>query len=284
MSENKDQMSFLDHLEELRWHIVRSLIAIIVLAVVAFIFSQYIFNYVILAPNTPEFITNRWFALLAEKTNTPALAINNTSFEIINITMAGQFTTHIKVSLVVGLVLSFPYIFYEFWKFISPALYEEERKYSGGALIFTSILFFLGVMFGYFLIVPLSVDFLGHYIVSNLVVNQISLGSYIGTVTSISLASGVIFELPIIIYFLSKVGLVNPKGLKTYRRHAVVAIVFVSAIITPPDIYSQILVSLPLLVLYEAGIVISRRVEKKKQKEEQEEDENKPRKKAYFEE
>ncbi len=268
MSENKDQMTFLDHLEELRWHIVRSLAAIVILAVVAFIFSQYIFDYIILAPNTPEFFTNRMLALLAEKTNTPALAINSTSFEIINITMAGQFTTHIRVSMVTGLVLGFPYIFYEFWRFISPALYEEERKYSGGALLFTSLLFFAGVLFGYYVIVPLSVNFLGHYNVSDTVVNQISLRSYIGTVTSISLATGIIFELPMIIYFLSKVGLVTPKGLKTYRRHAIVAIVFVSAVITPPDIFSQVLVSLPLLVLYEAGIVISRRVEKRREREE----------------
>lgn len=271
MSETKDQMTFLDHLEELRWHIVRSLVAIVLLAVVAFLFSQYIFDYIILAPNTPAFYTNRMLALLAEKLNTPALAINKTSFEIINITMAGQFTTHIRVSLITGLILGFPYVFYEFWKFLSPALYEEERKYSGGALIFTSLLFFTGVMFGYYLIVPLSVNFLGHYNVSDTVVNQISLGSYIGTVTTISLASGIIFELPMIIYFLSKVGLVTPKGLKQYRRHAIVAIVFMSAIITPPDVFSQILVSFPLFILYEAGIIISRRVEKRREREEIEE-------------
>lgn len=271
MSEAKEQMSFLDHLEELRWHIVRGLLAIILLAIAAFIFHNFIFDNIILAPNTPEFFTNAFLAHLADILNTPALAINKTSFEIININMAGQFTTHIRVSIVVGLILGFPYIFYEFWKFISPALHDDERKYSGGALFFTSFLFFLGVLFGYFLIVPLSVNFLGHYNVSAMVVNQINLGSYISTVTTISLASGIIFELPIVIYFLSKVGLVEPKGLKTYRRHAVVAIVLLSAIITPPDIFSQILVSLPLLVLYEVGIVISGRVLKKREQEELEE-------------
>lgn len=271
MSEGNEQMSFLDHLEELRWHIVRSLIAIVILAILAFVFHNFIFDYIILAPNTPEFFTNALLANLAEKLDTPALAINKTSFHIININMAGQFTTHIRVSIIAGLILGFPYLFYEFWKFISPALYDNERKHSGGAFFFTSFLFFLGVVFGYFVIVPLSVNFLGHYNVSSMVVNQINLSSYISTVTTISLAAGIIFELPIIIYFLSKVGLVTPKGLKTYRRHSVVAIVLLSAIITPPDIFSQILVSLPLLILYEVGIVISRRVLKRKEREEQEE-------------
>ena len=259
------EMSFLDHLEELRWHIIRSLAALVVFAVLAFIFKNIIFDKIILAPKMPEFWTNRMLAGIADLLNMPALKINQDPFQIININMAGQFTTHIRVSLATGLVLGFPYLIYELWKFISPALYEKERKSSRGGLFYTSLLFFMGVLFGYYLIVPLSVHFLGGYNVSSQVLNQINLQSYIGTVTSVVLASGLIFELPVLIYFLSKMGLVTPQWLKKYRRHAVVITLLVAAIITPPDIFSQILVCLPLLVLYEAGIIISKRVNKKRE-------------------
>ncbi|MFC0875170.1 twin-arginine translocase subunit TatC [Saccharicrinis sp. FJH2] len=259
------EMSFLDHLEELRWHIIRSLGALVVFAILAFLFKNIIFDKIILAPKMPEFWTNRMMARAADFLHMPALKINQDPFQIINISMAGQFTTHIKVSLSVGLILGFPYLIYELWKFISPALYENERKNSRGGLFYTSLLFFMGVLFGYFLIVPLSVHFLGGYHVSDQVQNQINLQSYIGTVTSVVLAAGLIFELPVLIYFLSKIGIVTPQWLKKYRRHAIVVTLLVAAIITPPDIFSQVLVCLPLIVLYEAGIVISRRVNKKRE-------------------
>jgi sec-independent protein translocase protein TatC len=238
--------------------------ALMVFAILAFVFKNIIFDKIILAPKMPEFWTNRMMVKAADFLHMPVLKINQVPFQIININMAGQFTTHIKVSLSVGLILGFPYLIYELWKFISPALYERERKNSRGGLVYTSLLFFIGVLFGYFLIVPLSVHFLGGYHVSDQVLNQINLQSYIGTVTSVVMAAGIIFELPILIYFLSKMGLVTPKLLKKYRRHAVVIILLLAAIITPPDIFSQVLVCLPLIVLYEAGIVISRRVNKKR--------------------
>lgn len=260
---NKD-MTFLDHLEDLRWHIIRSLVVVILVAIAAFIFSDFIFNTIILAPKTPEFWTNRMMALAADFLHMPVLKINQQPFQVININMSGQFTTHIKVSLTTGVVVGFPYLIYELWRFISPALYDKEKKHSRGGIFYTSLLFFAGVLFGYYLIVPLSVHFLGGYNVSDQVLNNINLGSYIGTVTSIVLATGVIFELPVVIYFLSKIGLVTPAWLKKYRRHAFVVTLLVSAIITPPDVFSQILVCLPLILLYEAGIIISRRVEKKR--------------------
>lgn len=259
-------MSFLDHLEELRWHIIRSLGALMVFAVLAFLFKNIIFDHIILAPKMPDFWTNRMLVKVADFLNMPALKINQDPFQIININMAGQFTTHIKVSLSVGLILGFPYLIYELWRFISPALYDKERKNSRGSLFYTSVLFFTGVLFGFYLIVPLSVHFLGGYNVSDQVINQINLQSYIGTVSSVVLASGIIFELPVLIYFLSKMGLVTPAWLKKYRRHAIVVTLLLSAIITPPDIFSQILVCLPLVVLYEAGIIISRRVNNKREK------------------
>jgi len=263
----ENEMTFLEHLEELRWHIIRSIIAICVFAMAAFLYKEIIFDGIILAPRNPSFFTNTLLCRLGEITNIKALCINSKPFELINIKMAGQFTTHITISIISGLILAFPYIFWEFWRFMKPALYENETSKARGAVFFSSVLFLSGVLFGYFVVVPLSINFLGTYSVSAEVGNQIYLASYIGTVTSISLSSGLVFELPIVIYFLSRIGLVTPEFLKKYRRHSIIVIMIISAIITPPDIFSQVLVSLPLLVLYEAGIIISRRVEKRRKKE-----------------
>lgn len=265
--QEENQMSFLEHLEVLRWHLMRSVIAVLVFAVAAFIFYDFIFDYLILAPKNPDFFTNRMFARVAEFTGVEALKINTAPFQVININMAGQFATHISVSLVAGIIASFPYIFYEFWCFIKPALYTNEKKHARGSIFYTSFLFALGVLFGYYLITPLSVHFLGSYSVSDQVMNQINLKSYISSITSIVLASGVIFELPVLIFFLSKIGLVTPDFLKKYRKHSVVLILILSAIITPPDIFSQVLVCLPLMLLYEIGIKISKRIQKKQQAE-----------------
>ncbi|MFA8434002.1 MAG: twin-arginine translocase subunit TatC [Marinifilaceae bacterium] len=261
----ENEMSFLEHLEVLRWHLVRSFIAVFIFAIVAFAFYDIIFDKIILAPKNSEFFTNRVLAKLGELVNVPALAINQTPFQVININLAGQFATHISVSLVVGLILGFPYLFFEFWQFVKPALYSNEKKHARGSIFYTSFLFAAGVLFGYYIITPLSVHFLGSYNVSDQVLNQINLKSYISSVTSIVLASGVIFELPVLIFFLSKIGLVTPQFLKKYRKHSVILILILSAIITPPDVFSQILVCLPLMVLYEIGIGISKRVYKKQQ-------------------
>ena len=260
---NNSEMSFLDHLEELRWHIVRSILAILVFAIVAFIFHTAIFDQVLLAPKTEGFITNRLLCAFGQIVHTDKLCINTNPLSIISIKMAGQFSTHIKVSIIIGIIIAFPYIFAEFWSFMKPALHKKEKKLARGAIFFSSLLFFLGVLFGYFIIVPLSVHFLGSYSVSSQVSNQINLISYIGTVTSVVMASGILFELPVLVYFLSKTGLVTPQFLRKYRKHSLVIILALSAIITPPDIFSQVLVSLPLLVLYEVGIAISKRIVKK---------------------
>lgn len=257
---SQDEMSFLEHLEELRWHIVRSVLAVFLIAIVAFIYHETIFDSLILAPKNPEFLTNRLLCKLGERVNIAALCINSNPFQIINIKMAGQFTTHITVSLIAGVILAFPYIFYEFWLFFKPALYSSERQHARGAVFFASLLFILGILFGYLVIVPLSVHFLGSYNVSDEVTNQINLISYIGTITSITLASGIVFELPIISYFLTKIGLITPAFMRKYRKHSLVIILILAAVITPPDIFSQVLVSIPLLFLYEVGIFVSGRV------------------------
>jgi sec-independent protein translocase protein TatC len=170
------------------------------------------------------------------------------------------------VSIIAGIIISFPYIFFEIWRFVAPALYDNEKKYSRGAVFATSLLFMLGILFGYYVIVPLSIHFLGGYHVSGEVANQINLVSYISTVASIVLACGIIFELPVMVFFATKVGLITPEFLKKYRRHAIIVILLLSAVITPPDIFSQVLVAVPIGGLYELGIFISRRIVNKERR------------------
>ncbi len=267
---NEGEMSFLEHLEELRWHIIRSIIAIVVLMIVAFIFKRFLFDHVVLAPKNPDFITNRLLCQLGKIMHTDALCINQKPVNLISIKMSGQITTHIVVAMVAGVILAFPYILWEFWQFFKPALHRNEKEHARGAVLAASTLFFVGVLFGYFALAPLSIHFLTTYQISPDVVNQINVRSFIGTLTSICLATGLVFELPIITFFLTKVGLITPSFLTKYRKHAIVVIFIVAAIITPPDVFSQMLVSIPLLVLYEVGILISKRVMKQKEKQHKE--------------
>lgn len=265
----ENEMSFLEHLEVLRWHIIKALFSILVVAIVAFIFKDILFNKILLAPKSPEFLTNRLLCELGQAVKIPKLCINTVPLELISIKMAGQFSMHIMVSLVAGFVVAFPYVFFQFWKFIVPALYPKEQKVARGAVFVSSLLFMTGILFGYYIITPLSIHFFGSYSVSEAVTNQINLISFVSTIASILLASGIVFELPILVYFLSKIGLITPKFMKKYRKHALVLVLILSAIITPPDIFSQLLVALPLVILYEVGIVISRRIEKRRIKQEE---------------
>ncbi len=258
------EMTFLQHLEELRWHIIRALIAVVVGAIVAFLFKNIIFDQIILAPNNPDFITNRLLCRLAEAVKAPALCINQDPIDLISIKMSGQFTTHINISLVAGLIMAFPYVFWEFWSFFRPALYEKERKYARGAVFMASLLFMTGILFGYFIITPLSINFLGSYRVSDIVANQINITSYISSITSVALSAGITFELPIVVFFLARIGVVTPEFLRQYRRHAIVLVLVVAAVITPPDVFSLVLVTIPLVLLYEVSIFIAARVVRKR--------------------
>ena len=215
---------------------------------------------IILAPKEPGFPTNRWLCQLGEILGLKRICINQDPFDLQTVKMAEQFSMHIIVSLVAGIVVAFPYIFWEFWRFIVPALYEKEKRTASGAVFYTSLLFLLGVAFGYYIIAPISVNFLGNYRVSESMISAATLRSYVQSVTSVVQAAGILFQLPILVYFLSKVGLVTPSFLKKYRRHSIILIVTLSVIITPPDIFSQVLVALPLMILYEIGIAISRRI------------------------
>jgi len=260
------EMSFLDHVEDLRWHLIRSTLAIILTATVAFIFKGIIFDKILFAPKNPDFFTYRFFCKVSQFFGTDGLCIEEIPFAFQSLAMAEQFSVHIWTSITVGFIISFPYIIYEFWKFISPGLYDNERKNARSFIAISSFLFFLGVLFGYYVVTPLSVNFLGNYSVSDAVARNIKIGSYIALVRSSLLASGLIFELPIIIYFLTKMGLVTPSFLKTYRKHALVVVLILAAIITPPDIISQIIVAIPILILYEVSIYISKMVIKREQK------------------
>lgn len=261
------EMSFLEHLEELRWHIIRSIIAIVSFMILAFIFKNFIFGTVILGPKSPEFITNRLLCDFGEMINISALCLNTKSLQLINIKMSGQLTTHIAASIVAGIILAFPVVLWEFWKFFKPALKPNESKYAQGAVFSASMLFFIGVLFGYFMLAPLSIHFLSSYEIDPSVANQINVRSYIGLLSSICLATGLIFELPIVAFFLTKVGILTPVFMRKYRKHSIVVIFIIAAIITPPDIFSQTLVAIPLLLLYEISIIISARVSRQKEKE-----------------
>ena len=260
----KAEMSFLEHLEELRWHIIRSAVAIAFFATLAFVFSRYIFDYVLLAPRNPSFFTNRVLCRLSEMIHVESLCINKKSFDLINISMSGQFSADMMVSIIAGFIIASPFVFYELWSFIAPALHSNERKNARGAVFAISSLFLTGILFGYYMIVPFTVHFLGSYSVSDQIKNTINLTSYFSNIASVTLASGLVFELPILAYFLSKIGLLTPQFLRKYRRHAIVVILIVAAIITPPDVFSQTLVSIPLILLYEVSILISAYVLRKK--------------------
>jgi len=262
-SEKEKVMTFWDHLDELRWHIMRSLIAVVILAIVAFLNREIIFDHIILAPSTSDFITNQLLCKLGKLLSLDALCIEDMNLQIINIKMSGQFLTHMYISIVAGFILAFPYVLWEIWRFIKPAMKENEKKYSSGGVFISSLLFLMGILFSYFLIVPLTVNFLGTYHVSETVFNQISLSSYINTVVSVTFAVGLVFELPILVYFLTKIGILTPDFMKKNRKYMYVIMLIVSAIITPPDMFSQILVVLPLITLYEFSIGVSSRIYKK---------------------
>lgn len=260
-------MSFLDHLEDLRWLLVRSSLAIVVMAVVVYCFSDFVFDSIIFGPTNPHFVTYRFFCQVAQAIGvTGDICIQELPFIIQNTSMEGQINVFIWTCITGGFILAFPYILYEFWRFISPALYESERRGAQWFVIVSSVLFFMGVLFGYFVIVPMSINFLATFSVSDIVKNEFNLDSYIGMIKTSVVAAGLFFELPIIIYFLTRLGLIGPKFLRTYRRYAIVIVLIVAAIVTPPDVVSQITVAIPMLLIYEASIFIAVYVEKKKLK------------------
>lgn len=266
--QQEQEMSFLDHLEELRWHIIRSLLAVVIAAGVAFLAKGFIFDFLLFGPSKGDFWSYQMLCKLSQFVGIDGgFCGEKLPFTIQSRTMGGQFSAHVWTSITAGFIIAFPYVIYEVWKFVSPAMHSNERKHAKGFIFITSILFFIGVLFGYYVVTPLSINFLGKYQVSEVVLNEFDLSSYISLVRASVLATGLIFELPILIYFLTKVGVVTPQFLKTYRKYALIIVLIISAIITPPDIVSQIIVAVPVLILYEISILISKIIYKKESAE-----------------
>ncbi len=257
MSEPKE-MSFVDHLEDLRWHLIRPLIAILVVTIVAFFSKEFIFGQLILGPGKIDFWTYRMMCLLAEYTGYADLCVSKLNFTLQSRTMAGQFTMHLTSSFTAGFVISFPYLVWEIWRFVKPGLHTGEKNATTGIVLSISFLFLVGILFGYYVVAPLSINFLANYQLDPSILNQFDITSYVSTLIIIVLACGLIFQLPVFIYFLTKLGFVSPYFLRTYRKHAIVIMLIIAALVTPsPDILSQLLVAFPMVLLYEVSIFIS---------------------------
>lgn len=264
-----DEMSFLDHLEELRWHLIRATLAVVIIGSIAFLMKDFIFDTILFGPKKMDFPTYRLFCKIGTSLGIDSdFCADKLPFTIQSRLMSGQFSAHIWTSIWAGFIIGFPYVLYEMWKFISPGLHQNERKYSKGFIFTASLLFFMGALFGYYVVAPLSINFLGSYQVSTEVTNEFDLASYVGSVRISVISCGLIFELPIIVYFLTKVGLVTPEILRKYRKISLVVVLILAAVITPPDIVSQVVVALPILVLYQVSIYISKGVLKREAKKE----------------
>lgn len=261
--EKANEMTFWEHLTELRNRLIRVLMAVLALSVVAFIYSRFIFDKILLAPKSSDFVTYRWLCSLGKLIHVDSLCLQKVNIEIININLSGQFMTDMYISIFAGIILATPYIFWQAWRFIKPALFEKEQRYARSAVFIMSGLFFLGVLFSYYFMVPWTLNFLGTYQVSTSVSNQITLSSYISTVVSVILSVGVVFELPVVVYVLAKIGIMSSSFLKKNRKYAFVVVLIVAAVITPPDVFSQIIVTMPLWLLYEVSIIVAKRVEPK---------------------
>lgn len=260
------EMSFWEHLDELRGTLWRIIIAVILTSILAFVFKEVLFDQILLAPKSKDFITYRLLCHLGEWLNMPSLCIDPSRFNLININLAGQFMSHMNISMVAGLMLALPYILWELWRFIKPGLTSTEIRHSRGIVSITTILFLTGASFSYFIVAPLMINFLGGYEVSASVANQISLTSYVSSITLMTLLMGLLFELPVIVLFLTRIGLLTPGFLRKYRKHTAIAILIIAGVITPsPDIFSQLVVAIPLYALFELSLVISTRSHRKRQ-------------------
>jgi sec-independent protein translocase protein TatC len=257
--ESDKNMSFLGHLEELRWRLVKISAAILVVAIVLFYFQEWIMNFFFLSMAKPSFIT---FDLMC---NWFGICLNEIPLSVQSTTMSGQFSYALMMSIMGGIVLSFPFIFYQIWAFVKPGLKSKEKDMVKGIVFYVSLLFFLGILFGYFIVAPLTVQFFGAYQISTEVKNDFTLNSYLSTILSTIFYSGLLFLLPVVVYIFSKLGIITPSFLKKYRKHAIVGVLILAAAITPPDVISQIIVAVPIILLYEIGIMVSKRVENNRQ-------------------
>jgi len=258
-SEQKE-MTFLEHLEELRWHLIRSGIAVLVIGIAVFLAKDLVFRVIIFGPTRPDFFSYQVICQFADWVGNSGFCLQPTDITFVTPVFGELFITHIKVSIVLGLVVAFPYVFWEMWRFIMPGLYDQERKAARGVVLICSALFMAGVLFGYFVIAPFAVTFLTGYNIPGIEQALPALSSYINYLTMFTVPAGLIFELPVVVYFLSKIGLITPEFMRSFRRHSFIVIIALSAMITPPDVVTQFLIAVPLYILYEISIVICKRV------------------------
>lgn len=261
----ESEMSFFDHLETLRWHLIRSAIAILVFTGVAFCNYGFIYNQIILGPFKPDFWTYRMLCKMG------AGCITHINGEIINTEVAGQFMLQLNSSILIGIIISVPYILWEIWRFIKPALLEKEKQAAQGFVFYASMLFIIGILFGYYIIAPESISFLAGYTVSDTIHNQFTVSSYLSMVATITLVIGLVFELPILIYILASIGILSGTFMRRTRRYSVIILLIIGAIISPsPDFFTTVISTIPLFVLYEVGIMVASRVEKRREKKHEE--------------
>ena len=256
--EDQGNMPFLNHLEELRWRLVRAAIAILIVGTIIWFYQETIINVVFLSMAKKEFITFRIMCQFF------GVCITEIPIKFQSMTVSGQFSYALMMSFLGGIVVTFPYLFYQIWAFVKPGLKFKEKNLARGIVFYVSLLFFLGILFGYYIVAPLSIQFFGSYQMSSKIENIFTVNSYMSTILSTVFYCGLFFLLPVVTYLLTKIGLFDSAFLKKYRKHAIVIILILAAIITPPDVISQIIVSIPILILYEIGIVVSKRVEKQK--------------------
>ena len=251
-----DQMSFIEHLEELRWRLVRSAIAVLLIGIVIWTFQEWIMNNVFMSMKKKDFFS---FRVMCQYLGT---CVEDIPVQLQSMTVSGQFGYALMMSFMGGLVIGFPFIFYQMWAFLKPGLKVGEKKMAKGIVFYVSLLFFLGILFGYFVVAPLSIQFFGSYQISSEIRNDFTISSYMSMILSTVFYTGLFFLLPVVTYLLTRIGLLSPEFLIKYRKHAIVGILILSAIITPPDIISQVIVSIPIFILYEIGIFIAKRVVK----------------------
>ena len=262
-------MSFIDHLEDLRWHIIRAIVAIVICAIFIFIYSDYVIDRIVMGPAQPDFISYDWFCNLSHSLGIgDTLCLGKVPVSFISTTMTGQFIASFTVAFIGGFVMAFPYVFWEFWKFVKPALSPNELKRARGVIFWVSLLFFLGVAFGYFILTPFMVNFYFCYKLSPLIEIKPTFSDYLENLIYTTVGIGVLFQMPLLVMVLARIGIITAKFLRRYRRHAFVIVLIAAAIITPStDPFSLAIVSIPLYLLFEASIIIASRINKRQEKE-----------------
>ncbi len=267
----KSEMTFIEHLDALRSHLFKAAGATAVGAVLMAIYNEFIVQKVLLGPTRPDFPTYIYLCKLSNWLGFGnKFCMKEIHLEMQSTTLTGQFDVYLDVILIGGVIVAFPYILYQFWKFIKPALSQNELSNSRGVIFWVSSLFFLGVAFGYFILSPYTINFFANFSLDSKIKNLPTISSYFNTVLPLTLGCGLAFQLPLILFFLAKIGIVSATSLKAFRKYAILVIVVITGIITPPDMFSQIICSIPLVLLYEVGIIVCKRVEKKQIKVEAE--------------